>query len=101
LNSVDVRRAQCAAARSCRILSRFAGTLDTCLTRSLVAGALLADRAGVELHVGFKATTGRQALFGGHAWITIDGKSANNEYQSENRESSYVEVVSVPMCRVA
>ena len=69
---VDVRRAQRAAARACRILSRFTGTLDTCLTRSLVAGALLAHRAGVELPVGFKAMTGRDALFEGHAWITMN-----------------------------
>ena len=101
LKRVDVGRAQCAAARACRILSRWTGTLDTCLTRSLVAGALLADQTGVELHVGFKVPEGRDAGFDGHAWITIEGRFANERRDSETQEASYVKVVSLPMRRTA
>jgi hypothetical protein len=101
LKQVDVGRAQCAAARACRILSRWTGTLDTCLTRSLVAGTLLADRTGVELHIGFKAPEGEDAVFDGHAWITVEGKCANEGCDSETQEDLFINVVSIPMSRAA
>ncbi len=97
---IDIFRAWCAAARACRLLSRLIGTLDTCLTRSLVAGALLAERAGVELHIGFKAPGGDDAVIDdGHAWITVDGQSVSVGNMSELPQSPYVKVVSIPMRR--
>jgi hypothetical protein len=96
----DVGRARCAAARACRFLSRLTGARHTCLTRSLVTGALLAGRPGVELHIGFKAPGG-DAVVDGHAWVTVDGHSASGGSVSEVQEASYGKVVSIPMRRPA
>jgi len=58
-----------AAIRACSRVQRWARGLDSCLTRSLVAGALLADRPDVALHVGFREAR-TSPLHEGHAWVT-------------------------------
>jgi len=52
--------------------SRWCGGFDTCLVRSLVLGALLADRGGVALNIGFKPGEDEPSV-DGHAWVTIQG----------------------------
>ena len=61
-----------ATARATSRWSRWFGGLDTCLVRSLVLGALLADRTNVALNIGFRPGENRLTL-DGHAWVTIDG----------------------------
>ena len=49
--------------------ARWFGLRDTCLVRSLVAGALLSDHDDVLLHVGFA----RGQALEGHAWVSVAG----------------------------
>jgi hypothetical protein len=49
----------------------FAG-LDTCLTRSLVLGGMLAGSGDVVLNIGFRPDGGGRTV-DGHAWVTLDG----------------------------
>ncbi len=64
-----------AAQRACNRWARWFGGLDTCLTRSLVAGALLAGRHEVVLHVGFRPTDVGAGAVDGHAWLVVDGEA--------------------------
>ncbi len=61
-----------AAARATARWSRWFGGFDTCLVRSLVLGAMLADRPGVALIVGFKPGQDQLSV-DGHAWVTVHG----------------------------
>ncbi len=63
-----------AAQRACNRWARWFGGLDTCLTRSLVAGALLAGGHEVVLHVGFRPTDRGAEAVDGHAWLVVDGE---------------------------
>ena len=63
-----------AAQRACSRWARWFGGLDTCLTRSLVAGALLAGSHEVVLHVGFRPTDRGAEAVDGHAWLVVDGE---------------------------
>ena len=66
--------AMLAAQRACNRWSRWFGGLDSCLTRSLVAGALLAGSHEVVLHVGFRPTDRGAEAVDGHAWLVVDGE---------------------------
>jgi len=58
-----------ATRRASKRVHRWFGCLDSCLTRSLVAGTLLSRSGTVVLHVGFRSgSTG--AWVDGHAWLT-------------------------------
>ncbi len=60
-----------AAVRALNRLKRWYGALDTCLTRSLVAGALLA-REDVVLNIGFRPDPDPESdSTDGHAWLTL------------------------------
>jgi len=63
-----------AAQRACGRWARWFGGIDTCLTRSLVAGALLAGGHEVVLHVGFRPTDRGADAVDGHAWLVVDGE---------------------------
>jgi hypothetical protein len=67
-----------AADRACRLLAATGHGRDTCLVRSLVLAALLADRPGVVLHVALGRVPGPEPIpsLEGHAWVTIDGRPA-------------------------
>ena len=65
--------AQRAASRASTRAARWFGSRDTCLTRALVVAALLSDRDGVLLHVGFAAPMTGGGALEGHAWVTVDG----------------------------
>lgn len=62
-----------AAQRACNRWGRWFGGLDTCLTRSLVAGALLAGDHEVALRIGFRPTDRGAGAVDGHAWLVVDG----------------------------
>ena len=70
---VEPPRARAAAARACARYERWFGGLNSCLTRSLVAGALLCGAHEVVLHVGFRPGTDELPV-DGHAWLTVDGE---------------------------
>ena len=63
-----------AAQRACNRWGRWFGGINTCLTRSLVAGALLAGGHEVVLHVGFRPTDRGPEAVDGHAWLVVDGE---------------------------
>jgi hypothetical protein len=69
----------CASAthRAGRLVAAFGG-LNTCLTRSLVLAALLSDREGVRLHVGFRTASDHASIPDGHAWVTLDGANVSD-----------------------
>ena len=67
-----------ATRRATRRWARWGRGLDTCLIRSLVLGALIADRGRVVLTVGFRA--GDDATVPeGHAWLTLDGRELGHD----------------------
>jgi hypothetical protein len=69
----DPERVARAAARATSRWARLAGGLDSCLTRSLVIGGMLANRGETMLNIGFRPGDGRRAV-DGHAWVTVDGR---------------------------
>jgi len=71
---IAVDDAMRAAQRACGRWARWFGGLDTCLTRSLVAGALLAGSHEVVLQVGFRPTDQGADAVDGHAWLVVDGE---------------------------
>jgi hypothetical protein len=90
---VDLERVARAAGRSTSRWARWFGGLDTCLTRSLVAGSLLAGRGEVVLQVGFRPGEAEQVV-DGHAWITMDGEPVGPDGQLA--EERYERVMSIP-----
>jgi len=69
----EALRAKVAAGRACLRYGQWFGGLDSCLTRSLVAGAMLSEAHDVVLHVGFRPGT-EEVPLDGHAWLTVDGE---------------------------
>lgn len=90
----DPERARLAAARACARYARWFGGLNTCLTRSLVAGALLCGRYQVSLHVGFRPGSD-EAPVDGHAWLTVDGEVLDAALPGEDA-APYEEVLVIP-----
>ena len=78
-----------AAQRACGRWARWFGGLDTCLTRSLVAGALLAADHEVVLHVGFRPTEQGAAAVDGHAWLVVDGEVVELTGLDHEHEAAY------------
>ncbi len=76
-----VRLALTAAGRAVRLLC----TLNTCLTRSLVAYRLLSRHQGVGIHFGFRRASSRML---GHAWLSVGGEPAG---ESSDPRAIYVE----------
>lgn len=90
----EPRRARVAAIRACGRYGRWFGGLSTCLTRSLVAGALLCGRHEVLLHVGFRSgSDGAHA--DGHAWLTVDGEELDPTLPGE-QTASFTDLVVIP-----
>jgi len=82
-----------ATVRATTRCSRWFGGLDTCLIRSLVLGALLADRAGVELNIGFRPGEDRPVV-DGHAWVTVDGSPVGPD--GDRATEHYSRLLAVP-----
>ena len=69
-NNLEAEEAVLATARAGQQLQAL-GLLNTCLIRSLVAGALLSDRDNLSLHLGIQKGEGSQGQFDGHSWLTL------------------------------
>lgn len=76
-----------------RWASWFGGS-NTCLVRSLVLGALLADRGGVVLNVGFREGDGSEPRLAGHAWLTVGGEPSGSD--AERADARFTRVLEVP-----
>lgn len=63
-----------AASWTARIGRRLLGRLDTCLLRSVVAGALVADTPGVAVKVGVRRPWTTGDLLDAHAWLTVSNR---------------------------
>jgi hypothetical protein len=90
----DTARALVAATRAGSRGERWFGWLNTCLTRSLVAGSLLTRLCEVELHVGFRPGDGEEAV-DGHAWLEVDGNPVG-ETAGGGDAQPYDSVVRIP-----
>jgi hypothetical protein len=82
-----------AAARATARWARWFGGIDTCLTRSLAAGAMLAGSGEVVLHVGFRPGQ-EERIVDGHAWITVDGEPVGADGRVAGEP--YTRVLSIP-----
>ena len=96
-SGVGADEAARAAGRACSRVKRWADGLDSCLTRSLVAGALLADQRDVVLHVGFRGAS-TAPLHEGHAWVTL-GERNVTDAADRDHEGPFAEALQVPMRR--
>jgi hypothetical protein len=67
-----------AAARANAHWCSWFGGIDSCLTRSLVIGAMLAGRDDVVLNIGFAPGAGDSPLEG-HAWVTHRGEALGQD----------------------
>jgi hypothetical protein len=96
--SYPVPRVELAAARAVTRWQRWFGGIDTCLTRSLVFGGLLAGRGEVLLNIGFRPGEEEPAL-DGHAWVTVDGSAvgADGDLAGER----YTRVLTEPFSRAS
>jgi len=78
-----------AAQRACNRWARWFGGIDTCLTRSLVAGGLLAGSRDVVLHVGFRPSDQGVEAVDGHAWLVVDGERVELTGRDHEHEAPY------------
>jgi len=89
-----------AAQRACNRWAQWFGGLDTCLTRSLVAGALLAPSHEVVLHVGFRPTDRGADAVDGHAWLVVDGEVVEPTGLDHEHEEPYTTTLELKMGRM-
>jgi len=87
------RRLLEAAVRANHRWCHWFGGIDTCLTRSLVIGGMLAHRGGVVLSIGFGPGDDDSPL-NGHAWITVAGRPVGGD--GELAEGTYRQVLAIP-----
>ena len=66
-----VHRVELAVRRAIWRWRRCFGGIDSCLTRSLALGGMLAGRS-VNLNIGFRPGE-EDTVLDGHAWVTVDG----------------------------
>ncbi len=88
-----------ASARAAGILARRLGLLGSCLVRSMVLGALLADQDGTAVHVGFRSDETAQDELQGHAWVSFRGRVLPSPDAALAEHSPYEEVMTLPMRR--
>ncbi len=98
--NLSPRAAGVAADRAGRWWSRLTTGRNSCLIRTLVTGAMLADRPGVVLHVGFRPSTGNGVLHDGHAWLTVDGRDMPEGSSATGPGEPYTESLAIPLARV-
>ena len=87
------RRVELAAARAVARWHQWFRGIDTCLTRSLVLGGMLAGRDGVELNIGFRPGEVEPAV-DGHSWVTVDGSPVGRD--GSLAQERYTRVLAVP-----
>jgi hypothetical protein len=95
----DLDQAVSASRRACGRYARWFGGLDTCLTRSLVAGALLSASREVVLHIGFRPTEVGADAVDGHAWLVVDGETVELTGLDHRHEEPYSSSLQLPMGR--
>lgn len=91
-----VRRVELATKRAISRWRRWFGGVDSCLTRSLVMGGLLAGRGDVTLNIGFRPGE-EEPVLDGHAWVTIDGRPTGAD--GGLAKERYTRVLTVPFSR--
>jgi hypothetical protein len=91
--ATEPERVALAASRASWGWHRWFGGINSCLTRSLVTGAMLATRGEVVLHVGLRPGDGDHVV-DGHAWITIDGVPVGAD--GVTADERFTRIVSVP-----
>ena len=91
-----VDRVELATKRAVTRWRRWFGGIDTCLTRSLVLGGLLAGQGNVALNIGFRPGEEEPAL-DGHAWVTLDGRPTGAD--GGLAKERYTRVLTVPLLR--
>lgn len=79
-----------------RARRRLLGQLDTCLVRSLVAGALVADGPDVAVRIGVHRPQLNGDLLDAHAWLTIADREISPGQEAGER---FEEVLILPMER--
>ena len=89
------QRAALAANRAGARGARWFGWLNTCLTKSLTAGGLLATRRQVVLHVGFRPGS-EASMVDGHAWLGVDGKEIQLSAPPDLGEKPYTGILEIP-----
>jgi len=89
-----------AAQRACNRWARWFGGLDTCLTRSLVAGALLAGDHEVVMHIGFRPPDSDVRPIDGHAWLVVDGEVVEPTGLDHEHGEPYSTTLQLPMGRM-
>ena len=91
-------RAALAANRAGIRGARWFGWLDTCLTKSLTAGGLLAKRRRVVLRVGFRPGDAATTV-DGHAWLGVDGEELQLSAPPDLGPNPYSEILEIPFTR--
>lgn len=86
-----------AAGWAARVARRLRGRLDTCLVRSLVAGALVADAPEVAVRVGFRRPWATGDLLDGHAWLCVANRVV--AAPPESAAPLFEEVLALPLER--
>ncbi len=97
--NVSGEAAVLAAIRAAGWWSRLTAGLDSCLVRCLAVGALLSDRPGIVLHLGFRATTETGSPHDGHAWLTMEGRDLPWAVVTVEPGEPFTEVRAIPMSR--
>jgi hypothetical protein len=97
-HAASSRRAALAANRAGARGARWFGWLDTCLTKSLTAGGLLARRRRVVLRVGFRPG-GSMTTADGHAWLGVDDEDLQLSAPPDLGPNPYSEVLEIPFSR--
>ncbi len=90
----DIKTISRTVLRTSRIVSRITGSLDSCIVHCLVAGALLAKRPNLVLHIGFRP--GESLTTDGHAWLTLDGTPVLS-HDSDEEILSFTKVMELPL----
>jgi len=94
----SLERATGAAVRAGNRTRRWFGKIDTCLTRSLVAGRLLTACGAVVLHVGFRPGE-VSGLADGHAWLTVGEQKIEMTSQLVADKGEFTTTLALPFVR--
>jgi hypothetical protein len=92
----SISRIELASTRAVSRWKRWFGGVDSCLTRSLVLGALLAGRGEVALNIGFRPGDEEPSI-DGHAWVTVDGQAIGSD--GSLSQERYTRVIEIPFAR--
>ena len=101
-SGAELPEAERAAARACNLMARLRLGCNTCLTRCLVVGAMLSDREGLVLHVGFRPDNPNGEGHAGHAWLTLDECQISEFVDQHNGAEAevFVEALRLPLRRM-